>query len=258
MFESELRDSEGLSGGYGLNLYAYANNNPLKFVDPTGLVSENVYNKEHELAAEKDKSEEPQKIEDPKNPEDDIKINDAAKLAAAEAAAIKPELLSNLKVIVIRDVISYQTGKGKNQDKRGLDVLVVINEETGEILSIPISFVPNMNLPNSKMGDAVAPEYFTLTLGAEIYTKYSPNVMTISGGKILSGETLKKDGCTVNNYDAWRGHDMNFFGSLGFFVGQTGNPQGSMIDVIDSLQSWGMEYGDTISGILYEKVSTPY
>ena len=43
MFETgnlKIEHSEGLKCGYGLNWYAYANNNPLRFVDPTGLNDE--------------------------------------------------------------------------------------------------------------------------------------------------------------------------------------------------------------------------
>jgi hypothetical protein len=66
----------------------------------------------------------------------------------------------------------------------------------------------------------------------------------------MSGQIIRSDGATDNNSIPWRGHDTYYFGSEGCLVGQTGNHSGSMVDVIDALQRWGINYGDTISGTL--------
>jgi hypothetical protein len=105
-------------------------------------------------------------------------------------------------------------------------------------------------MKNTKVEKAVAPGDIELTLGPEKGSNYSPNVLTISGGKLLSGDMLKEEGTTANDPIPWRVHDTLYFGSEGCFVGRKDNPKGSVANVIDKLKFWEVEYGDKIQGKL--------
>ncbi len=155
---------------------------------------------------------------------------------------------TGIDFVIIRDPRSYDTVNNQNSELRGKDVLIFTNYDTQESLTIPITSVPTMK--GTVLGDAVAPGNVELMLGPEHGSKYSPNVLTITGGTLMSGDTLRSDGTTENNSVPWRGHDTNFYGSEGCLVGKTGNTSGSMVNVVETLQSWGVEYGDKISGTL--------
>ena len=171
-----------------------------------------------------------------------MKFLDMWGLSASDAQ--KP----NIDFIIIRDPKSYDTVNNQNPALRGKDLLIITNRDTFESISIPITSVPTMK--GTVLADALAPGNVELTLGPKTGSKYSPNVLTISGGTLMSGDTLRKDGTTENNNIPWRGHDTNYFGSEGCLVGKEGSPSGSMVNVVETLQSWGSEYGDTISGTL--------
>ena len=159
---------------------------------------------------------------------------------------------SNIVVIVVRDPASYETIGGKNPELKGKDFLVFYNKDSGESLWVPISSVPTMT--GTTKDDAIAPGDIVLMLGPEKGSKYSPNVLTVAGGTLFSGDTLLRDGTTATNKVPWRVHDTMKFGSEGCLVGQTGNPSGSVVNVVATLKSWGLKYGDTFRGTLRESI----
>jgi len=137
-----------------------------------------------------------------------------------------------------------------------LDTFSVLNNETGESVSVPISSVPTT--PGSTISDALSVGFFELTLGPETGSQYSPDVLTISGGTLVSGDSLNSRGTTENNNVPWRAHDTNFFGSLGCLVGQSDNENGSIQTIIEKIFEWGAKFGDSINGMLteYDEIDT--
>jgi hypothetical protein len=89
-------------------------------------------------------------------------------------------------------------------------------------------------MKGTNVGDALAEGPAELTVGPED-SKFAPNVLTISGGTLVNGDKLNSNGTTDNNRIPWRAHDTMFFGSEGCLVGQTGNPEGAMVNIIDTL-----------------------
>jgi hypothetical protein len=157
----------------------------------------------------------------------------------------------DIYVEIYRDPLSYKTINNQNFGDRGKDEMKIFNRKKGECLLIPITSVPTM--PNTSINDALAPGLFELTLGPIEGSKYSPCVMTISSGTLISGETLNSEGITKNNKVPWRVHDTLYFGSEGCLVGQKNNTQGSVVNIIETLKSWGIKYNDKIKGYLYDK-----
>ena len=123
----------------------------------------------------------PVKYTDPDGREDDDVVN------------LKPIVI----VVIIRRKESFSTIK---LDKDTLKE---------SINSIPVSSVPTMS--DTTIDDALAPGFFEYTLGPESGSKYSPDVLTLSDGKLMSGDKLNSDGTTDNNKIPWRGHDTNMF-----------------------------------------------
>ncbi len=166
------------------------------------------------------------------------------------------KIIVNITLYVVRDCESYKTINKQHPELKGKDFLVIINNDKNESLWIPITSVPTME--GSKIDNAIAPGDIELTLGPENSneSKYAPNVLTISGGTLMSGDKLRSDGTTEKNEIPWRAHDTLFFSSDGCLVGQTGNSKGSIVNVVATLKSWGIKYNDKISGRLVE--SSPY
>ncbi len=206
----------GVFNTVNMHLYHYAGNNPVKYTDPDGRTGSFPDGSPEQDAAWERKQE----------AQFDMKFS----------------------FTITRDSDSYKTVGGNNSDLKGKDTLMINNNSTGESLQIPISSVPTM--AGTDVGDALAEGPVELTLGPENGSMYSPNVMTISGGTLVNGDKLRSDGTTANNGIPWRAHDTLYFGSEGCLVGQKSNTNGSMVDVIDTLKSWGIDYGNTLKGDL--------
>jgi len=230
----------------GVSWYGYCGGNPIGWVDPWGL---------DQFTDQADRNSYNSKKNDPF-----LAQAERNKLSGHKATYEGPKRGSynktplnywgspNISSTIFRNPKSYDTVNEENKGSRGKDQLLIINHDTAESLTINIASVPNME--GTVIDDAIVPGFFSLTLGPRTGSRYSPAVLTVSGGKTISGQIMRSDGTTDNNSIPWRGHDTYYFGSEGCLVGQTGNYSGSMVDVIDALQRWGIDYGDTISGTL--------
>jgi hypothetical protein len=212
----------GVFNYVNLHVYHYAGNNPINYIDPNGLAGSFP-----DGSPEQDAQWE--KIHGP-----------------------------DITVAIQRVHESYSTTGGRNTDSRGKDIMTVTNNRTDESISIPVTTVPNMG--NIPIEDALAPGDIELTLGPEStnQSRYAPDVLTVSGGQLISGETLNSDGTTENNKVPWRGHDTRYWGSEGCITGQANNPSGNIKTFIAKLRSWGVKYGTRMQGRLTNNNNSVY
>jgi hypothetical protein len=160
-----------------------------------------------------------------------------------------------ITVLVVRDIDSYKTVGGNNPELKGKDTMTLINNDTGQTVTIPVSTVPNMNTTDGKKtGNTVAPGNIQLTFGVEEGTKYYPDAMTISGGTLISGDKLTQRGITINDPIPWRAHDTTNWGSEGCFTGQ----KGSVATAVETLREWSVKDGTTINGRLTNNNNSVY
>lgn len=101
---------------------------------------------------------------------------------------------------------------------------------------------------------SLAEENFTLTYNVLEKSLYSPDVLTISNGKLISIPYAKNSiiskGLPINGHakdtkNKYRAHNTKLWGSTGCITAQKGNPKGDFTTVINTLKSWGVrEYID--------------